>query len=316
MNSAPHLQRLDKPYKSPRLTGASAKQRWFRVQVVPFLFILPILALHLVFVALPALSGFYFSLTDWSGVGEATFIGLENFQRLLFEDTRYGQAVIHTLIWLVFFLTVPFALALFAASLLARIKRWGLIYRTLLFIPYVVPSVVSAAIWRLLMHPRLGVGAQFATIGIPGLDVAYLGRPDTVLLAIAFIDGWHYWGFLLVLFLSAMQAIPLELYESARIDGATRWDEFRHITLPGIRPTVVFMLIMTAIWSFRAFDYVWLLTQGGPAGASEILSTLLYKDAFTHYEAGYASAQGIMICFFSAAVVAAFVYVRRKGWDV
>jgi raffinose/stachyose/melibiose transport system permease protein len=293
-----------------------ARSRWFRVRLVPLLFVAPILLLHVLLVAIPAVAGLYFSLTEWSGIGPATFIGLENFRRLLFEDVTYGRAFMHTLVWLVFFLTVPFALALFAASLLARVRRMGMMYRTLLFLPYIVPSVVSAAIWRLLLHPRLGVGAGLASVGIPGLDVAWLGRTDTVLLAIAFIDAWHYWGFLTVLFLTAMQAIPMELYESARIDGASRWHEFRHITLPGIRPTVVFMLIMTAIWSFRAFDYVWLLTQGGPAGASEILTTLLYKEAFSKYHAGYASAQGIMILFFSGAIIAAFIYVRRRGWDV
>ena len=97
-----------------------------------------------------------------------------------------------------------------------------------------------------------------------------LGNAQTVLPAIAFVDNWPWWGFLMVLFLASMQNIPPDLYESARLDGANRWQEFRDITMPGIRPTFVFMILMTTIWSFLTFDYIWILTQGGPAGASEV----------------------------------------------
>ena len=177
--------------------------------------------------------------------------------------------------------------------MLARIQRGSMFIRTSLFVPYVLPAVITASIWRNLMSPTLGIGAQLAKFGIPGLDVAWLGQPNTALISIAFVDNWHFWGFLMVLFLSAMQSIAPELYEAARIDGATRWQEFRHITIPGIRPTIVFMLLMVAIWSFLVFDYVWILTQGGPAGASEVLGSLVYKEAFMRFEAGYASRSGL-----------------------
>src|SRR6185312_14955855 len=135
------------------------------------------------------------------------------------------------------------------------------------------PSVVTAALWRGLFSPDRGIPALLTKAGIPGFDRAFLGDPKTVLPAIAFADNWHWWGFLMVLFLAAMQNIPPDLYEAARMDGANRWDEFRHITIPGIRPTLVFMILMTAIWSFLVFDYIWILTQGGPAGGSEVMGT-------------------------------------------
>ena len=188
----------------PEILGSSTgkvasrtRYRLFSKVIVPWLFILPILLIHLFVVAIPALSGVYYSLTEWSGIGEATFIGLENFRRLIFEDEGFKRALGNNIVWMIFFLTVPFALALLASSLLARIRRGGMIYRTALFIPYLLPSVVTAMIWRNLMNPRLGVGAQLASLGVPGLDVALLGRSDTALLAIAFIDNWHYWGFLM-----------------------------------------------------------------------------------------------------------------------
>jgi raffinose/stachyose/melibiose transport system permease protein len=292
------------------------RYRLFSNVVIPWLFILPILIIHIIVVAIPAITGVYYSLTEWSGIGDAKFIGLENFRRLFFEDESFRRALGNNVVWMLFFLTVPFALALLASSLLARIRSGGMIYRTALFIPYLLPSVVTAMIWRNLMNPRLGVGAQLANIGIPGLDVALLGRSDTALLSIAFIDNWHFWGFLMVLFLTAMQSIPMELYEAAKIDGANLWQEFRYVTLPGIRPVVLFMMMMTAIWSFLVFEYIWILTQGGPAGASEVLGTLVYKNAFNRFEAGYGAAQGVTISMFAGMIVLSFVYLRRRGWDI
>ena len=117
----------------------------------------------------------------------------------------------------------------------------------------------------------------------------------------------------MVLFLAAMQNIPPDLYEAARLDGASRWQEFRDITIPGIRPTLVFMMLMTTIWSFLTFDYIWILTQGGPAGASEVLSVLVYKNAFLKLEAGYAGAIGLTMGFFVGMVIA-HLCALAKTW--
>jgi raffinose/stachyose/melibiose transport system permease protein len=258
----------------------------------------------------------YYSLTDWSGLGPATFIGLENFRKLIFEDMSFRGALGNNLTWLAFFVTIPFVLALSTAYLLAQIKWGGMWFRTLLFIPYILPSVISAAIWRNLLSPRVGVGAQLEKMGIAGLDFAWLGNPNTVLYAIAFVDNWHFWGFLMVLFLAAMQNISPDLYDAAKIDGANRWGEFRHVTIPGIRPTLVFMMMMVGIWSFLAFEYIWILTQGGPAGASEVLSVLVYKEAFNRFEAGYAAAIGLSMSFFAGLVIGLFVVLRRLGWEI
>jgi len=296
-------------------------RRWFRgptfrKKILPWLLILPILLLHLVVVIGPSLAAFYYSLTDWSGIGAAEFVGLENFRKLIFEDSSYIKAFGNNLVWSAFFLTVPFVLALVVASLLAGLRRGGMFYRTALFIPYILPSVITASIWSNLLNPRLGIGAQLAKRGIPFLNRAFLGNRDTVLLSVAFIDNWHFWGFLMVLFLAAMQNIPPDLYDSAKIDGANRWHEFRHVTLPGIRPTLLFMFMMIAIWSFLVFDYIYLITQGGPAGSSEVLGTYLYKQAFNRFEAGYAAAVGLSISFFAVLIVGLFATLRRRGWEI
>ncbi|MEM7134239.1 MAG: sugar ABC transporter permease [Chloroflexota bacterium] len=285
---------------------------------MPWLFIAPISVLYIMVVIGPSISAIGFSLTDWSGIGDAEFIGLDNFRKLIFEDKNYRLAFQNNLVWMAFFLTIPFILALLVSSMLAPIKKGAMFFRTALFIPYVLPSVVVASIWSNLLSPRRGLGAQLAKLGeaFEPLNRAFLGNPDTALLSIAFVDNWHFWVFLVILFLTAMQGIAPDLYESARIDGANRWHEFRYVTLPGILPTLVFMLMMTAIWSLLVFDYVWLMTQGGPAGSSEVLGTFLYKEAFNRFEAGYASAVGLTISFFATLIMGIVIFLRNRGVEI
>ncbi len=310
-----HILAGQTPIPDTRTLQAHSRQRLFQRRILPWLFLLPILLINFVVIIGPSISAIVTSFTDWNGIGSANFIGLDNYQRML-TDPDYGSAFAHNLTWLALFMTVPIAMALIAASLLAPIKRGGLIIRTALFIPYVLPSVLNANIWRNLLSPTLGLGAALAKGGITGLDRAFLGDPHTALVTAAFVDNWHWWGFLMVLFLSAMQNVPPELYDAARVDGANRRQEFIHVTIPGIRPTLVFMLLMTAIWSFVAFDYVYILTQGGPAGSSEVLGTLVLKAALHNQEYGYASTIGLSMAFLAGIVIAIFTFLRRQGWEI
>lgn len=297
-------------------TQASLRRaRFFHRKVVPILFVVPVLAVNLLVVLGPSLGSIYYSLTDWNGIAPATFIGLRNFQKIL-TDGQYLHAFRNNLIWLVFFLTIPISMALLAASMLAPLKTGGLFFRGVLFIPFILPSVIVASIWKDLLHLDTGLGGLAAKLGMPWLNIAYFGNLKTSLLSAAFVDNWHWWGFLMVLFLTAMQGVPAELYDAARIDGANRWDEFIHVTLPGIRPTLVFMLLMTGIWSFLAFDYVWITTQGGPAGSSELLSILVFKHAFQRFEAGYAAAIGLTMSIFAGLIIVTFQILRKRGWEI
>src|SRR5690606_1828204 len=175
-----------------------------------------------------------------------------------------------------FMLVVPIVLALGGAFLLSQVRRFRLLLRTLYFIPYIVASVVNASIWKYILAPETGLAAMLNGVGIHWLDdVYFLGDTDLALTSVAFVDTWHWWGFLVVIFLAAMQDVDSALYESARLDGANRLQEFWHVTLPAIRPTFVFVVVLTIIWSFLAFDYAYVLTRGGPADASMLVSILL-----------------------------------------
>ena len=136
------------------------RRRFLRNVLIPWIFIAPLLLLHIYVVTIPAVQGVYMSMTDWKGVGQnANFIGLENYRELFFEDQAFGKAMGNNIVWMIFFLTVPFILALFAATMLSQIKRGGMLYRSILFIPYVLASVVTITIWKNLLNPQRGIGA-------------------------------------------------------------------------------------------------------------------------------------------------------------
>jgi raffinose/stachyose/melibiose transport system permease protein len=310
INNNRHVQAANPPGRPARRRRKWTRYRITHYYVVPWIFLIPILSLHAFVVVIPAMQGVVYSFTDWSGIGEAKYIGLRNFEEMFFEDQSYVDALSRNVQWMIFRMIVPFTFALFGASLLARVKRGAMIYRTALFMPFILPSIVTATIWRYLYNPRFGLPT------LVGYDKALLGQSDTALWAIAFADNWQFWGFLMVLFLTAMQGIDPVLYDAAKVDGANRWQEFWNVTLPGIRPVVLFMMMMVMIWAFLVFDYVFILTGGGPAGATEVIAIDIYKNAFQRFEAGYAAAQGMTICLFAGLVVSGFAILRKRGWDI
>lgn len=303
------------------MTAASldvdARRAERRRQIGGWLFVAPVLLLNLVIIVIPSFIGLAMAFTDWSGVGgNINFIGLANFQELL-QDRIFFKALTNNLLWTLFFLIVPVALGLLGAYLLAGIKRGQMFFRVAYFVPYVIAVVVNTQLWRFLLNPRVGIGPALAECcNITILDVPIFGSRDLALYGVAFVDMWHFWGFLLVLYLAAMSGVDVELYEVARLDGANRWNQFRHITLPSIRPTLVFTILMIIIWSGLVFDYVYALTGGGPAGASEVLGTYLYSNAFDRFQAGYAAAVGVFMTLWVGIAVSGFLLLRKLGWEV
>lgn len=292
-------------------------QRRSRRRLAGWLFILPLFTVNILVIAGPALMSVVYSFTDWDGLNTPAFVGLDNYVAL-YGDAGFRSALWHNLLWTAFFLTVPMAMGLLGAYLLSQIRRFQMVFRLLFFVPYVVATVVSTSVWRQILNPTVGIGSALEGMGIPLLaEVNFLGDGDLALGAIAVINNWQWWGFLMLLFLAAMRSVDPSLYEAARLDGAGKWREFWHITLPGIRPTFVFLFLMTIIWSFLVFDYVYILTQGGPAGATDVLSTVLYRSAFSEQRAGYASAIGVVLALISAVTVGGYLLLRKRlKWDV
>jgi raffinose/stachyose/melibiose transport system permease protein len=296
-----------------RAPSGGLKRRRF---LTAWLFMVPLVVINLLVILGPSVATVYFSFTEWSGLGPPEFVGLQNYRDLL-ADGDFWTAMWHNVIWTILFLTVPIAMGLLGAFLLSQIKRFQLLFRIVYFIPYVVASVVNAAIWKNILDPERGIGSALASIGVPFLKgVSFFGSVHLALPSVAFVNIWAWWGFILLLFLTALQSVDHELYEAAKIDGAGRWQQFVNVTLPGIRPTFVFVVLLTVINSLLVFDYVFIITRGGPAGASEVVGTLMWKQAFERFEAGYASAMGLGLSFISGVVVLIFIFLRRRGWEV
>ena len=274
-------------------------------------FLLPAIATNALVIAGPGAASIYFAFTDWSGFGNADFTGLANARRL-FHEPDFWNALSHNAFYLVFFLSVPVVMGLAGAFMLSRIRRGALFFRVVFFLPYLLASVVNAALWKNIFDPDDGLAAQLDKFGIHWLDnVYFLGDSALSLPSVAYVDNWHFWGFLVVIFLAAMQAVDTSLLEAARIDGASAWQEFWHVTLPGIRPTLVFALTIICVWSLLAFDYAYALTGGGPAGSSDLVSLLVNRTAFGSNEAGYAAFMGIAITALSSVFLVLIAVLRR-----
>lgn len=286
-------------------------------RLVAWAFVAPLLIVNLLVITGPGTASIFYSFTDWNGLAEPKFVGLANYAEML-SSPAVLNALVHNVLWTLFFLIVPMSMGLVGAFVLSRLRRGQVLFRVLFFIPYVLATVVSAAIWRQILNPDGGIGAALADVGITAFaDVNFLGNPALALGSVAFINNWQWWGFLLVIFLAAMQSVDPSLYEAARLDGAGPIREFWSITLPSIRPTFVFLALMTVIWSFLVFDYIYVLTQGGPAGSTDVLSTLLYREAFQNQRQGYASAVAMLLSAISALTVVGYLVLRhRLKWDV
>ena len=295
-----------------RASGSLRRRRG----LVAWVFMIPLVVVNVLVILGPSLATVYYSLTEWSGLGPAEFVGLENYREIL-ADGDFYLAMWHNILWTIIFLTVPISMGLLGAFLLSQITRFQLFFRIVYFIPYVVASVVNAALWQNILDPDRGIGSALASVGIPFLDgVSFFGSERLALPSVAFVNNWAWWGFVVLLFLTALQSVDTQLYDAAKVDGAGRWQQFINVTIPGIRPTLVFVVLLTIINSLLVFDYVYIITRGGPAGASEVVGTLLYKEAFERFEAGYAAAMALGLSFVSGLIVLGFIFLRRRGWEI
>jgi raffinose/stachyose/melibiose transport system permease protein len=281
----------------------------------PWRFVLPLIAFQVVVVLGPAIMAVYYSFTDWDGFSSAPFVGLDNYRQLI-ADPDFQQAFTHNAFYILL-MPIPFLLALTAASLLMRVGgRAGMVYRLAFFIPFMLPSVVNSFVWKLLLDPTQGLQSILPAIGVPNPGLSFLGDTSTSLATVWFVDEWHFWPFLVVVLFAAMQSIPPDLYEAARVEGASWWQEFRFVTVPSITSTLAFMFIIACIWCFLVFDYPWVLTYGGPAGSSETIGTLVVKTGILAGRGGYGAAMGLMMTLFAAIPVGIFVYLRRRGAEI
>jgi raffinose/stachyose/melibiose transport system permease protein len=273
-------------------------------------FLAPALILNVLIILVPALLTLVLAFVNWDGATAPTFAGFDNF-RALANDPVFFVALLNNLKWTAIFLTIPIAMGLFAASLLLIVRRGRTLFQIIYFLPTIIATVVTGRVWQgMIFNPDVGVVGWLRIFGLHLSDP--LAQPSTALFAVASVDLWHWWGFLTVIFLAAFRQVDVEQIEAARLDGARYPQLMRYILLPAIRPTIVLMLIMTVIWSFLAFDFVYVLTAGGPAFSSEVLSTLAYRYAFYNFTMGQAAAVALVICLFGLVATTFYVRIQQR----
>ncbi|MEO1989949.1 MAG: sugar ABC transporter permease [Martelella sp.] len=277
------------------------------------LYVLPTLLINVVIIAVPALLTIFLAFFEWDGITAPSFVGLGNFEAL-WNDSVFWTALTNNIIWTLIFLTVPIAMGLLAATMMLVARRGSTYFQVIYFLPVIIATAITARVWQgMIYSPITGIAGLLQRMG---LDVANpLAETSTALYGIATVDLWHWWGFLCVIFFAALRQVPAEQVEAARVEGATFTQIIRYVLLPGIRPTITLMMIMTIIWSFLVFDFVYILTQGGPAFSSEVLSTFAYRSAFYDLAVGKAAAISVVISLFGLAATIFYIRSQAKEFE-
>ncbi|MBK8024833.1 MAG: sugar ABC transporter permease [Chloroflexi bacterium] len=286
-----------------------------RRRLEPYLFLLPALLIMIVFVYQPVVQNLLNSFYSWSAFStEWRFTGLDNFVRV-FQDEIVFRSLLNNFWYAVISVAcqVCFALvlaALIESQIISRIA--GAFFRTMLFLPSVLAITIIGVMWQMMYNPSIGLINQLLTqLGLGSLKHTWLGEEGTAIFSIIGVSQWQWTGYIMILFIVAIQAVPKDLYESARIDGANNVQQFIHITVPGVRQTFLVMIIITVIGAIKVFDIVWVMTAGGPNNASQTIGSYLYRVGFRNDEMGYASALASVM--FVITFILSLVQIKLGG---
>ncbi|GAB4513520.1 MAG: sugar ABC transporter permease [Anaerolineae bacterium] len=282
-------------------------RRW-----VGLVFVSPWLAAFIMFEAIPIVSGFYHSFTDWSATGKATrFVGLANYREALTRDPLFWKSVYNTVYYIGFSVPLGIIAAFALALLLNRPIRGTTLYRTIYYLPSVVPTVAASIVWIFIFETRRGI-LNFALelLGLP--PIRWLSDPTWAKPALIIMSLWGI-GSTMVIYLAGLQGIPQELYEAAEVDGATGWHKLVRITVPLMTPTIFFNLVMNLVTAFQVFNSAFIITGGGPYNATLFYMLHLYDNAFRYFRMGYASALAVML-FVVVFGLTLFVYRTSDRW--
>ena len=268
---------------------------WNRNQrlLIPYIFIAPNVVVFAVFMFVPILFAFYISLNEWTLIGYPTFVGLGNYLDML-EDSEFLRAFYNTGVYTLGTVPTSIALGLVVALGLNRKLPGRTLLRSIFFVPVIISLVAVALIASWIFNDNYGIiNAALSAVGMG--DVPWLSSARWAMISLIIATLWIRLGFNMVIYLAALQSIPTELYDAARVDGASGWRRFRHITWPLLGPTTFLLGIINIIYSLHVFDLIYVMTGGGPGFSTTVLVQYIYQMAFTEGQLGYASAIGVVL---------------------
>lgn len=291
--------------------SSGQRSLWLRSETwVAFLFVLPSLAGFTLFFAIPAVRGLLISFTDWDLFTPARPVGLANYQKLV-ADPDFWHSLWVTLTYVVINISFQTVLAILIAVLMDRLTQ-SIVVRGVLILPYLFSNVVVGLLWLWMLDPLLGIVNVF----LEGIGIGrqpFLGSPDQAIATVAAINIWRHMGYTALLVFAGLQIIPKDVYQAAAMDGASEWRIFRSITLPLLRPVLVFVLVTTIIGSFQVFDTIAITTKGGPAQATRVIMWYINEFAFQRFNMGYATAMAMALCLILIIVALIQMRLLRAG---
>jgi len=274
--------------------------------LLPYVLIAPAVAVLLGLSIYPLI----YSITISLQIGDAWGVG--NFTRL-FSDNFFFTAMAHTFFFAVAALTCEFLLGLGLALLLNNQIRGRGFFRATLLVPMMLPPVVAGIVWRLLLNPNFGaINGTLKQIGIDIEPLTWTASPKLAMLSVVAVDVWQWTPFVFLVLLAGLQAIPQEPYEAALIDGSTRWQTFRHVTLPLLKPAILIVLLLRTMDLLRVFDQIFILTEGGPGFATETISLYIYRTAFRFFDFGYAAAMSFVLLALTNVISVGYIRLLKS----
>ena len=281
------------------------------MKIFPYILIAPNALIFILFIAVPAVFGFYFSLTEWKGIGEPVFVGFANYVRA-FHDAKFLQSLLRTSIYVLISLPLVMALPLILASLMVREFHLRGFFRAAYYWPSMISYIVAGISFKFIFGDNTGIINYLITL-FGGGKVEWLTNPFNAMLVVVLANLWSRAGFYMVLYISGLQSISTSYYEAANIDGATNTQQFFYITLPMLKPTTFMVLILGLIDLFKAYGLVISLTGGGPGAATKFVVQYIYEKAFSEFSMGYASALSMIMLVVMAIFTISQFKLNRGG---
>lgn len=264
-----------------------------REMLYGYLFALPALACIIIFVFVPIVRSLILSLYDYDVISKKEFIGLENFLAMI-KDPKWTLALKKTCVYVVMFVPFMFVISLLLALIVRHITKFSGFFRTTFFMPIIVSSTAAGVIFKMIFNKKTGFVNIFIK-ALGGSAVNWLGDPGNAMICCVILAIWLGMGYNMIIFLAGLQDIPQDYYEAASIDGANGWQQFWNITFPCLADTSVFVLTMSIINAFQAFDGIKMLTNGGPNNQTQVAVLWIYENAFIHYRMGYSCAMSLVL---------------------
>lgn len=259
-------------------------------------FVLPAMIIFVGFVLIPLIVTGFYSLFEYDGIGKMDFIGLQNYIRMLTEDRYFPKALVNCFILVVASLFIQLPISLLLALVLSKGVKGEKFFRTVYFVPVVISSMVIGQLWMKIFNSEYGLlNILIRFLGASDFDYSWLSNPQTAFICTVIPAVWQYIGYHMLIFYAGIKSISTDYYEAAQIDGATRWQTNMKITIPLLAPTIKTCVIFSITGSLRAFDLIYVMTNGGPNHASEVPATLMYNNLFRRGQYGFGSAQAFFI---------------------